>query len=169
MTILIQREAHEGKHSGLSSLKRFGTVLGRRRQSAHPYGRASSPERKSSSNLGAAFSGFGKGKSKERDATNLSPDRPVSPARRPSSTPRPSDASGSPKQTRKSNSDRINGTASPEPVSEPIPGPSNTNGTTQDTIPELKEPLSPPPAADLKPDVCCTMVIMYPETNRDIA
>lgn len=144
--------AHEGKHSGLSSLKRFGTVLGRRRQSAHPYGRASSPERKSSSNLGAAFSGFGKGKAKERDASNLSPDRPVSPARRLSTTPRPSDASGSPKQTRKSNNDRINGTASPEPFNEPTPGPSDLNGTAQETIPELKEPLSPPPAADLKPD-----------------
>lgn len=147
--------AHEGKHSGLSGLKRLGTVLGRRRQSAHPYGRASSPERKSSSNLGAAFGGFGKGKSKERDAQNLSPDRPVSPARR-QSTPRPSDASGSPKQTRKSNNDRLNGTASPEPPIESIPGPSTTNGTTQDSIPELREPLSPPPAAEQKPDVCYT-------------
>ncbi|KAL1643815.1 Suppressor of Profilin deletion [Didymella pomorum] len=75
----------EEKHSS-NPLKRFGTVLGRRRQSAHPYGRASSPEAKSSSNLGSAF-GFGK-------------------------------------------------------------APVNVNGTTQDSIPELNEPLAPPPVAE---------------------
>ncbi|KAF2195759.1 hypothetical protein K469DRAFT_544507 [Zopfia rhizophila CBS 207.26] len=132
----------EAKHGGLQSLKRFGTVLGRRRQSTHPYGRALSPERKSSSNLGAAFSGFGRGKSKE---TNLpgSSDRPVSPARRLSLTPRASDASGSPKQARRSSSDKPNGTG-PEPVNEAGPSSSAVNGMQQDSIPELKEPLSPP-------------------------
>ncbi|KAH7118930.1 Muniscin C-terminal mu homology domain-containing protein [Dendryphion nanum] len=145
--------AHEGKHGGLASLKRFGTVLGRRRQSTHPYGRASSPERKASSNnLGAAFSGFGKGKSKDRDQAGSSLDRPTSPAR-PLSTPRPSDASGSPQQMRQMIiSDRPNGTSSPEPPVEPTAGPSNVNGSVQETIPELNEPLSPPPPADLNPD-----------------
>lgn len=142
--------APEAKHSS-NPLKRFGTVLGRRRQSMHPYGRASSPERKSSSNLGAAFGGFGKGKAKDREAPGSSSDRPVSPLRRLSSTPRASDASSSPKQTRQSN-DRPNGT-SPEPAAEAAPSSSAINGTIHDTIPELKEPLSPPPPPETKPEV----------------
>ncbi|KAF2649562.1 hypothetical protein K491DRAFT_610507 [Lophiostoma macrostomum CBS 122681] len=139
------------KHSGgLQSLKRFGTVLGRRRQSAHPYGRASSPERKSNTNLGSAFSGFGKGKAKEREHPTSSAGRPASPLRRISSTPRPSDASSSPKRTRQSSaistSEQQNGTSHPEPSIEDVPSSSSAiNGTTQDTIPELKETLSPPP------------------------
>lgn len=149
--------APESKHGGgLHSLKRIGTVLGRRRQSTHPYGRASSPERKSSSNL--PFGGFGKGKSKDRDPPGSSSGhshRPVSPLRR-LSTSRASDVSGSPKATRLSSSEKPNGTTSPEPTNDIVsPGPSAVNGTsaTQDTIPELKEPLSPPPAAEVKPEV----------------
>ncbi|KAF2115567.1 Muniscin C-terminal mu homology domain-containing protein [Lophiotrema nucula] len=144
--------APEEKHNRLQGLKRFGTVLGRRRQSVHPYGRASSPEgKKSSSNLGSAFSGFGKGKSKERDAPSSSSDRPVSPARRLSLTPRASDASSSPKQIRRSSTDRPNGT-SPEPTNE-LPSSSNAiNGTMQESIPELNEPLSPPPASEPVPE-----------------
>ncbi|PVI00492.1 hypothetical protein DM02DRAFT_614252 [Periconia macrospinosa] len=137
--------APEPKQSS-NPLKRFGTVLSRRRQSVHPYGRASSPERKSANNLGSAFSGFGKGKSKDRDAGESS-NRPVSPLRRLSSrnsTPRASDVSGSPKQTR---TDRANG-MSPEPPSEDGPSSAGVNGSVQETIPELKEPLSPPPAAE---------------------
>ncbi|KAF2012266.1 hypothetical protein BU24DRAFT_426122 [Aaosphaeria arxii CBS 175.79] len=145
---------HETKHSGLKGLKRFGTVLGRRK-SSHPYGRASSPERKSSSNnLSSAFSGFGKGKAKDRDApgSSMSNDRPGSPSRRLSLTPRPSDASSSPRQTRQSASERTNGATSPEPLQEITTGASSVNGTAQETIPELNEPLSPPPAADVKPE-----------------
>ncbi|KZF25203.1 hypothetical protein L228DRAFT_280460 [Xylona heveae TC161] len=41
----------EQRHGGLSSLKRLGTVIGRRRQSATPYGRPSSPDKRSTSNL----------------------------------------------------------------------------------------------------------------------
>ncbi|PSN64305.1 hypothetical protein BS50DRAFT_575755 [Corynespora cassiicola Philippines] len=143
----------DAKHSS-NPLKRFGTVLGRRRQSTHPYGRALSPERKSSSNLGAAFSGFGKGKSKERDPPGSSSgDRPVSPARRLSTTPRPSDASSSPKQTRPSSTDRPNGTSA-EPTSEAGPSSSAINGTAavQDSIPELKEPMPAPQEAETKPE-----------------
>lgn len=144
----------EGKHSsGLQGLKRFGTVLSRRRQSSHPYGRASSPERKSSTNLGASFPGFGKGKSKERDAPSSSSGRPVSPARRLSTTPRASDASSSPRQTRQSSGDKPNGTTSPEPPIEAATSSSIINGTAQETIPELNEPLSPPPPSEPKPEV----------------
>ncbi|KAF2478175.1 uncharacterized protein BDR25DRAFT_338818 [Lindgomyces ingoldianus] len=139
--------AHEPapKHGGgFQSLKRFGTVIGRRK-SNHPYGRALSPERKSASNLGGPFSGFGKGKQREIHPAGSS-DRPVSPARRLSLTPRLSDSSSSPKQLRRSSSDnRANGTT-PEPVHEAGPSSSTVNGTAQESIPELKEPLSPPPA-----------------------
>lgn len=144
----------ETKHSS-NPLKRFGTVLNRRRQSMHPYGRQSSPERKSASNLSSAFSGFGKMKSKDREPAGSSLERPDSAATRPSTTTRASDASGSPKHTRKSSSDRPNGT-SPEPHEEraasPTPAPATVNGTTHDAIPELIEPLSPPPPEEAKPE-----------------
>ncbi|KAK3208048.1 hypothetical protein GRF29_96g1225404 [Pseudopithomyces chartarum] len=138
--------APEGKHSS-NPLKRFGTVLNRRRQSMHPYGRQPSPERSSNSNLGSAFGGFGKKKSKDRDTASSSIDRPGSSATTTGIPSRASDASGSPKFTRKSSADRGNG-ASPEPVEDraasPTPAPAAVNGTAHDTIPELIEPLSPP-------------------------
>ncbi|KAF1963506.1 hypothetical protein CC80DRAFT_486879 [Byssothecium circinans] len=145
----------EPKHSS-NPLKRLGTVLNRRRQSVHPYGRASSPERKSSSNnLTSGFPSFGKGKAKDRDAGEGSSNRPVSPLRRLSSrnsTSRASDVSGSPKQTRKSSSDHPNGTTlEPAAANEQINSPT-VNGTAQDTIPELKEPLSPPQPAETQPE-----------------
>ncbi|KAH7091153.1 Muniscin C-terminal mu homology domain-containing protein [Paraphoma chrysanthemicola] len=129
------------KHSS-NPLKRFGTVLGRRRQSAHPYGRASSPERKSSSNLGHAFSGFGKGKSKDRETTSAA-GRPGSPLRQ--DTPRPSEPPESPLQTRLPSTDTPNGTTTDTPLDTSVP--SVTNGTAQESIPELREPLAPPPLA----------------------
>jgi hypothetical protein len=144
-------QVHEVKHSGgLHGLKRFGTVLSRRK-SSHPYGRASSPDRKSSTNLSSAFSGFGKSKNKDRDAPSPSP-RPGSPLRR-LSTSRASEASNSPRQPRTANSDKPNGTLSPEPTAEPASSSGAVNGTAPETIPELKEPLSPPPPAEAKPEV----------------
>ncbi|KAF2687998.1 hypothetical protein K458DRAFT_295533 [Lentithecium fluviatile CBS 122367] len=140
----------EPKHSS-NPLKRFGTVLSRRRHSVHPYGRALSPERKSSSNLGSAFSGFGKGKGKDRDTTGSSSPRPASPLRRISSTPRASDVSSSPKQTRQSSGDRPNGTA-PEPTNDAGPSSSAINGTAQESIPELKEPIPPPQPSEPQPE-----------------
>ncbi|KAF2031034.1 hypothetical protein EK21DRAFT_99977 [Setomelanomma holmii] len=134
------------KHSS-NPLKRFGTVLGRRRQSAHPYGRASSPERKSSSNLGHAFSGFGKGKSKDRE-TPAAADRPSSPLRR--ETPRSSEPLESPNHKRLSSTETPNGTTIENPLETSVP--SVTNGTIQESIPELREPLSPPPAEIPKPE-----------------
>jgi hypothetical protein len=128
-------------------LKRFGTVLGRRRQSAHPYGRATSPDRKSSSNLGSAFSGFGKGKSKDREPAG-SPKRPSSPLRRISSTPRTSEPPESPSHARVPSVETPNGTAPEVPI-EPG-GASTINGPVQDTIAELKEPLAPPPVAETR-------------------
>lgn len=146
-----QGSVHEVKHGGLHGLKRFGTVLSRRK-SAHPYGRASSPDRKSSTNLSSAFSGFGKSKNKERDQPSPSP-RPGSPLRR-LSTSRASEASNSPRPPRTANSEKPNGTTSPEPTAEPGPSSSAVNGTTApETIPELKEPLSPPPPSEAKPEV----------------
>ncbi|KAF2445506.1 hypothetical protein P171DRAFT_430911 [Karstenula rhodostoma CBS 690.94] len=144
----------KGKHSS-NPLKRFGTVLNRRRQSMHPYGRQSSPERKSNSNLGSGFPGFGKIKSKDRDTGGSSIDRPGSSAT--GATPRLSDASASPKHTRKSSADpdRPNG-ISPEPYEEraasPTPAPAAVNGTTHETIPELIEPMSPPQTEEVKPE-----------------
>jgi hypothetical protein len=143
-------------------LKRLGTVLGRRRQSVHPYGRASSPEAKSSSNLSSGFSGFGKGKAKDRDTGDSTANRPVSPLRRLSSrnsrhsTPRASDVSGSPKLTRQSSTDHPNGTGISESAVITDNGSTSVaaNGTAaHETIPELKEPLSPPPAAEPIPEV----------------
>lgn len=140
------------KHSS-NPLKRFGTVLGRRRQSTHPYGRASSPERKSSSNLGSAFSGFGKGKSKDRDAPGSS-DRPRSPLRQLPETPQSPEPSESPNHSRIPSTDTPNGTnigGAPDLSASAV-----TNGTVQDSIPELIEPLSPPPAEEPKAEVCTT-------------
>lgn len=127
-------------------------MLSRRRNSMHPYGRASSPERKSSSNLGSTFGGFGKGKSKERDTTGSPSPRPASPLRRISSTPRASDVSSSPKQTRQPNSDRPNGTV-PEPTEDAGPSSGVVNGSIQESIPELKEPMPPPPSSEPQPEV----------------
>ncbi|KAF2795344.1 hypothetical protein K505DRAFT_324123 [Melanomma pulvis-pyrius CBS 109.77] len=142
----------EAKHTGgLQSLKRFGTVLGRRRQSVHPYGRALSPERKSSSNLGTSFGGFGKGKSKEREPPGSSSGPPASPSRRLSLTPRASDASSSPKQTRRSIGDKANGIGH-DSSNEIGPSSNAVNGTTQEPIPELNEPLSPPPGSEPIPE-----------------
>ncbi|KAF9695070.1 hypothetical protein EKO04_006752 [Ascochyta lentis] len=136
------------KHSS-NPLKRFGTVLGRRRQSAHPYGRASSPEQKSSSNLGSAF-GFGKGKNKDRDLPPPSTsDRPRSPLRRLSSR-RESERAPSPVHPPPSRDvDEPNGFGT-TPSSEMETTPTPVNGTVQDSIPELNESLAPPPDAEPK-------------------
>lgn len=174
-------DSKEGKHSS-NPLKRFGTVLNRRRQSMHPYGRQPSPERKSNSNLGSSFPGFGKIKSKDRTAGENSSaagaDRPGSSAT--GATPRPSDASagGSPRQTRKSSIERTNG-MSPEPFEErerdgaasPTPATAvavNGTGTTHDTIPELIEPMSPPAQEDVKPEVRILIQysLLYYEVQR---
>ncbi|KAF2822761.1 hypothetical protein CC86DRAFT_71297 [Ophiobolus disseminans] len=137
------------KHSS-NPLKRFGTVLGRRRQSAHPYGRASSPERKSSSNnLSSAFGGFGKGKSKDREAPS-SADRPVSPLRFQSQTPRSPEPPESPKQTRAPSIETPNGTAADAPLE--ASGSSAMNGAVHDSIPELREPPPPPPVEEVNPE-----------------
>lgn len=138
----------EEKHSS-NPLKRFGTVLGRRRQSAHPYGRASSPDAKSSSNLGSAF-GFGKGKNKEKDLPppSSSADRPRSPLRRLSSR-RESERAPSPDRPPPSKDiNEPNGTSSNEHETMPAIAPVNVNGATQDSIPELNETLAPPPVAE---------------------
>lgn len=130
----------------------------------HPYGRQSSPERKSNANLGSGFPGFGKIRSKDRDTAGSSIDRPGSSAT--GATPRPSDAS-SPKHARKSSvdPDRPNGT-SPEPFEEraasPTPAPAGVNGTTHDTIPELIEPLAPPHSEEPRPEVLLVRVnVLY--------
>lgn len=130
-------------------LKRFGTVLGRRRQSAHPYGRASSPDRKSSSNLGSTFGGFGKGKSKDREAPGSS-DRPTSPLRVQSQAPRLPEPSQSPQQTRLPSPEAQNGTTLMDPME--ASGSSAVNGTVYESIPELREPLPAPPVEESKPE-----------------
>ncbi|KAF1357842.1 hypothetical protein EJ07DRAFT_126753, partial [Lizonia empirigonia] len=143
--------AAQEKHSS-NPLKRFGTVLGRRRQSAHPYGRASSPEQKSSSNLGSAF-GFGKGKNKDRDVPPPSTsDRPRSPLRRLSSR-RESERAPSPVHpppSRDLNESNGFGTTSNEIETIPALAPAPVNGTVHDSIPELNESLAPPPIAEPK-------------------
>lgn len=151
------KEPKEEKHSS-NPLKRFGTVLGRRRQSAHPYGRAASPEHKnSSSNLGSAF-GFGKGKNKDKakdqdlPPPSLASDRPRSPLRRLSSR-RGSERAPSPERPPPSRDvDAPNGFGNAASIEEkPVAVPAPVNGTTtQDTIPELRETLAPPPAAEPK-------------------
>ncbi|KAF1838204.1 hypothetical protein BDW02DRAFT_542315 [Decorospora gaudefroyi] len=143
------------KHSS-NPLKRFGTVLGRRRQSAHPYGRATSPDRKSSSNLGSAFSGFGKHKNKDREnlgsSLSSTAERPTSPLRHLSQRPSVSQRSESPSLTRQTSTDAPNGTI-PESLGD-TSTPSATNGIApvQESIPELTEPLSPPPVAETQPE-----------------
>jgi hypothetical protein len=143
------------KHSS-NPLKRFGTVLGRRRQSAHPYGRTTSPDRKSSSNLGSAFSGFGKGKSKDRDNQGSSlattAERPPSPLRR-SQRPSTSQRSDSLSLTRQASTEVAPNGPIPESTME-TDAPSTVNGTApvQESIPELKEPLPPPPVIETQPE-----------------
>jgi hypothetical protein len=136
------------KHSS-NPLKRFGTVLGRRRQSTHPYGRASSPERKSSSNLGSAFSGFGKGKSKDREAPGPS-DRPTSPLRQLPETPRSPEPLASSNHSRLPSTENQSGSISEVPFDT---SPAAVNGTVHDSIPELREPLEPPPVEETKAEV----------------
>lgn len=141
-------------------LKRFGTVLNRRRQSIHPYGRPTSPDRKSSANLASAFGGFGKGKSKDRDTPAAPPsDRPVTPLRQLTPTTLTPDRSSSPNQTRFSSNDPPNGTA-PD-ISSEANAPNAPNGTAHDTILEVNEP--PPPSAlptlvETKPEVCASCI-----------
>ncbi|KAI4674169.1 hypothetical protein J4E81_006313 [Alternaria sp. BMP 2799] len=143
------------KHSS-NPLKRFGTVLGRRRQSAHPYGRAQSPDRQSSSNLGSAFSGFGKGKSKKGDnqGSSLPPtaERPISPLRQ-SQRPSTSQRSDSQSITRQASTDVAPNGPTPESTVE-TDAPAAVNGTApvQESIPELKEPLPPPPVTETQPE-----------------
>jgi hypothetical protein len=131
-------------------LKRFGTVLGRRRQSTHPYSQASSSDQKSSSNIGSAFSGFGKAKSKDREPPGSS-DRPGSPLRPLPETAR-SPEPESPKNT------RAPSTEPPYSAPHDIPLDASVstipNGTVHDSIPELIEPLAPPPTEEAKPEVC---------------
>jgi hypothetical protein len=144
------------KHSS-NPLKRFGTVLGRRRQSAHPYGRATSPDRKSSSNLGSAFSGFGKGKSKDRDnqgsSLSATAERPTSPLRRLSQRPSTSQRSDSPSLTRQASIEAAPNGTIPESSME-TEAPTAVNGTmpVQESIPELNEPLPPPPVTETQPE-----------------
>ncbi|KAK1917849.1 hypothetical protein P3342_000566 [Pyrenophora teres f. teres] len=143
------------KHSS-NPLKRLGTVLGRRK-SAHPYGRAASPERTSSSNLGSAFGGFGKGKSKDREnqASSLSStaERPTSPLRRLSQRPSISQRSDSPSLTRQASTDGgPNGTIPESSTETETPNPVNGTAPVQESIPELKEPLSPPPIVETQPE-----------------
>jgi hypothetical protein len=131
-------------------LKRFGTVLGRRRQSTHPYGRATSPERKSSSNLGSTFGGFGKGKSKDRE-TPTSTDRPTSPLGRVPETSRSPEPPESSNHSRLPSVETPNGTALDTPIESSAP--TGVNGTMQDSIPELIEPLEFTPVELTKPEV----------------
>jgi hypothetical protein len=139
----------ETKHSS-NPLKRFGTVLGRRRQSTHPYSQASS-EPKSSSNLGS-FGGFGKGKSKDREVPGSS-DRPGSPLRHIAETPH-SPEPESPNHTRGSSIETPNGAAHDTPLEASTSRTSNgVNGTVHDSIPELVEPLAPPPVEETKSEV----------------
>jgi hypothetical protein len=149
------------KHSS-NPLKRFGTVLGRRRQSTHPYGRASSPERKSSTNIGSTFGGFGKGKSKDREAPGPS-DRPSSPLRRLPETPGSPEPPESPNHTRLPSTDVPNGTTSEIPYETSPPAP--VNGTVHDSIPELIEPMAPPPMEEPKPEVRCLNASVTHHTN----
>ncbi|KAF2421828.1 hypothetical protein EJ08DRAFT_690123, partial [Tothia fuscella] len=104
-----EKAGKSGFGGGLKS--RLGTVIGRKRQSMHPYGQSlDSPERKkSSSNLGSALGRFGRKESHQNLERTLSP---PSSARRPSSgpgeSPRPSDSAPPPILERES-SDHPNG------------------------------------------------------------
>jgi hypothetical protein len=144
------------KHSS-NPLKRFGTVLGRRRQSTHPYSQASSSDQKSSSNLGSAFSGFGKAKSKDREPPG-SADRPGSPLRPLPETAR-SPEPESPKNTRAPSTEPPNSVPHDIPLDSSVP--TVPNGTVHDSIPELIEPLAPPPTEETKPEV-------YASNNRTL-
>ncbi|EDU41337.1 fes CIP4y domain-containing protein [Pyrenophora tritici-repentis] len=143
------------KHSS-NPLKRLGTVLGRRK-SAHPYGRTASPERTSSSNLGSAFGGFGKGKSKDREnqtsSLSSTAERPTSPLRRLSQRPSISQRSDSPSLTRQPSTDGgPNGTIPESSTETETPNPVNGTAPVQESIPELKESLSPPPIVETQPE-----------------
>jgi hypothetical protein len=151
-----QKSGSVEKHSS-NPLKRFGTVLGRRRQSAHPYGRATSPDRNSSSNLGSVFGGFGKGKAKDRDnqgsSLSATAERPTSPLRRLSQRPTTSQRSDSPSLTRQASTEAApNGTIPESPAETDAPGAVNGTAPAQDSIPELKEPLPLPPVIETQPE-----------------
>lgn len=141
-------------------MKRLGTVLGRRRQSYHPYGRGQSPEKaeRSTSNLGSKLPfGGRRDKNKDRDlpSTPEAPPPPSSSRRlsdgRSQIASRMSEAPPSPTQFR-GNAERTNGMLSP-PAEETEPSNSLTNGSKQPASPELQEPLRPEAAtlASLEP------------------
>jgi hypothetical protein len=147
-----QKSGSAQEKQSSNPLKRIGTVLGRRRQSTHPYGRAASPDRKSSANIGSAFSGFGKGKSKDRDnqvsSLPSTAERPTSPLKN-FQRPSTSQGSDSPGLTQQTSSEAApNGTipsSSVETEKETEP-PSAVNGTAsvQEPIPEINEPMVAP-------------------------
>jgi F-BAR domain only protein len=116
-----------------------------------PYNRSGSPERKHShTNLGASL--FGKGRRKEQPESG----EPSSPSRRlsetrPQTTGRPSDVSGSPKQSRQSN--EKSGAPAAETSADAGASTELTNGTESISIPQLQEPLQPTPATVTSPEV----------------
>ncbi|KAF2147093.1 uncharacterized protein K452DRAFT_347932 [Aplosporella prunicola CBS 121167] len=132
---------HEQKHGGLHGLKRLGTVLGRRK-STLPYARASSPERKSSANLGSAFSSFGSRGTKSRDVNEH---RPSSPSRLAESqipsSPEPSEPLASPERSRQS-ADRTNGVSTIMEDDRTSEGDLINSGQPSG-LPSLQEPLKP--------------------------
>jgi hypothetical protein len=127
-------------------------VIGRRRQSTHPYQQNVSPERKkSSNNIGSAFVRFRQSHQQIGEShlsppptgRTLSSDRPDSP--RPSNEPVPNL-----ERIASSTSDRPNGTILPS-VSETNGNPGLTNGASG-SHPGLPEPLMPSaPTSSLEP------------------
>ncbi|KAF2402419.1 hypothetical protein EJ06DRAFT_507266 [Trichodelitschia bisporula] len=146
-------------------LKRLGTVIGRRRQSTHPYGPSMSPERKkSSSNIGNAFGHFGKKKEAHQPAdSQLAPPPAQAQAE---SSPRPSDSMPSP-ELEHAAPERVNGTTTLlESVAESDTLPGLSNGT-QDAPPKLQEPLQPTPAFTPVPEPAKSAEAISPPSGLD--
>lgn len=133
------------RRSGFKGLRRFGTVLKSRRQSAQPLPQESSPERRPK--LGSSFGSFAGRGSRSRDT-------PAPLESIPSSTSPPQ----APPERRPSPSSRLSGTTHPQrgsfPSSERVPNglpmtamqPMNAvpvDGTSQPQIAQLQEPLIP--------------------------
>ena len=129
----------------------------RRRQSVHPYGQASSPERKkSSSNLGSAFGRFGRRESHQNLDSQLSPPSTSGrPSTGPSQSPRASDSGPPPIQEHQS-SEGPNGISS------------ETNGETSAGLVNGAETASTSQLPELKPLPAMTSFeVRYYSLRRD--
>jgi hypothetical protein len=139
------RSEKSSEKAGKFGLKRLGTVIARRRQSANPYAQSRSPERKKSSSdvRSSPFSRFTRKESHQQLETVPSPPRTAYSSVDEPSASRSSDAAPQLEPITSISSTPVNGT-SLETVNETEHTPHLVNGTKSSSA-GLQEPLQPIP------------------------